>query len=477
MKVKRSFLPDSIFRRKLTITVFIVLLFGVTLSGASCAEKNRVQKNQIVTVTDIHFNPFYDPSIVDQLANKPYQQWDNVFAKSNIKKPSLYNEETNPVLFKMLLTAMRKKGRDSSAIIFTGDILAHNFNEMINRFIGETSVYERNKFIDKTISYVSMKIDKALPGIPVYFSLGNNDAYSGDYALVDDGEFLHTTADLFFTNFLKQQQQPRSEFFNTYPAHGYFSLPFPAVQQGRIIGLNTIFFSTNYKIPAMNDPGKTELDWLEKELIKAEQAGEKVWILMHIPPGVNVYSTERNSTNEAINVSLQWKAGYNQRYLELVRKYNEIIAASFAGHTHMDDFRLIYDTDEPDRKAIDFIHISASVTPVFGNNPSFQIISYNPQSGTLNDTVTCYINLKDTMSAFNQEYVYSTTYSTKPDLTGLAALYPTLVKDQVRRESYTGFYPVSSKASSISNAWQWYWCGIGNLTPADYTKAYKELQQ
>ncbi len=431
-------------------------------------------ERKIISVTDIHFDPFYDPSLAKELAMSPYRRWDAIFSKIKEKTPSAYNTETNPFLFQKILSAMKRKSNGISAVVFAGDILAHNFNDMITKYIHANSDYERNDFIHKTIGYVSMKLNKTFPNVPIYFSLGNNDAYNGDYKLADDGEFLHANVDLFFENFIKKPKS-RTEFYSTFPVHGYYSVPFPAVHHGRFIGLNTIFFSTRYTAIAGGPPGKTELDWLEKELAKAKQAEEKVWLLLHIPPGVNVYSTQRDSTQQRMNVSLFWQTDYNQRYLELIRKYGDVIVSSFAGHTHMDDFRLIYGADKENKRAVDFIHISASVSPVFGNNPAFQVIRFNPRSGTPTDTVTYYMDLSKSPSAFKQEYTYVETYNTTPDLTGLQTLYPTLSEDPNNRNSYIEFYPVRSKKSDISDVWQWYWCGIGNLTSTAYITACKQL--
>ncbi|RKX47260.1 MAG: hypothetical protein DRP32_08995, partial [Thermotogae bacterium] len=113
----------------------------------------------------------------------------------------------------------------------------------------------------KTMSYVLQEMQEALPNVPAFFSLGNNDSYSGDYALVDDGEFLHTTADLFFEHCIKQEPL-RADFYETYPVHGYYSLRHPLVDNGRIIGLNSIFFSRNYASTESKQPGEVELDWL-----------------------------------------------------------------------------------------------------------------------------------------------------------------------------------------------------------------------
>jgi sphingomyelin phosphodiesterase acid-like 3 len=455
--------------------ILTMLFFTGTVTGISLTASGQVAQKKLISVTDIHFNPFDDPSLAEELAAKPYSQWDAIFSKSKNKTPSPYKEETNPALLQKLLNTMKKKSNGISAVIFSGDILAHHFNDMIAQYTGAADNYERNRFIYKTVGYISMKMKKTFRGVPVYFSLGNNDSYNGDYALVDDGEFLHTTADLFFGNFIIKKNS-KDDFYKTFPQHGYYSVPFPAIRQGRIIGLNTIFFSIDYSAKTSNDPGKAELDWLEKELAKAKQANEKVWLLLHIPPGVNVYDTQEKSTGQNTDVNLFWKTGYNRRYLKLVQQYGEVIAAAFAGHTHMDDFRMIYNSaPSTKRQAVDFIHISASVSPVFGNNPAFQIISFNPQSGELTESVTWYMNLAaDTSPAFKQEYVYSSTYGIPPNLTGLESLYPKLVSDSTKRNSYIDLYPVSSANGGISDVWQWYWCGIGNLTPADYT-ACKQL--
>jgi sphingomyelin phosphodiesterase acid-like 3 len=447
-----------------------LLLVGalLCLSPSVLAKQSKSQTTtNVLSISDIHFTPFSDTSLVSILVQTPYLKWDDVFAKSKHHELPAYKQETNDVLYNNVLSAIKATKPKLSGIVFTGDLLAHDFNELTDHYTGATTQYARNHFILQTISYLTLKMKRTFPNVPIYFVLGNNDSYGGDYVLEDDGEFLHTTADMFFKHLI-QRPQDSVDFYQTYPVHGYYSLPFSAIQNGRIIGLNSIYFSTNY-YSATGDPGQQELDWLEKQLAKSQQANEHVWILQHIPPGINVYSTQHNSSPEKISVSLLWKKSYNDRYLDILQRYSQIISASFAGHTHMDDFRMVYSSDSTHR-ALGSIHITPAISPVFGNNPAFQLLQVNPQTGSFVESTTYFADLSNKEN-FKKEYQYSAAYHVKPDLPGLRATDSLMGQDSSLRESYVHYYYTSSFASSIASTWKWYWCGIGHLTADDYVRS------
>ena len=66
-------------------------------------------------------------------------------------------------------------------VIVTGDFLAHNFDARYRQCVGGGDEAYR-KFASDTISFVDGMIAKALPGVPVFAALGNNDSDQGDYA-------------------------------------------------------------------------------------------------------------------------------------------------------------------------------------------------------------------------------------------------------------------------------------------------------
>lgn len=129
----------------------------------------------------------------------------------------------------------------------------------------------------------------------------------------------------------------------------------------RLIALNTNFFSTSYKNCGQPgpDPGTRELEWLDAELDLARRHGKRVWLLFHIPPGMNVYNTiEYGGACPDLTPQTFWKDDDTQKYLAITAAHQKTIAGSFAGHTHQDEFRLATG---------DFVHITPSVTPIFGN--------------------------------------------------------------------------------------------------------------
>lgn len=64
----------------------------------------------------------------------------------------------------------------------------------------------------------------------------------------------------------------------------------------------------------------------------------QVYIVGHIPPG----SDERDQAASLTNGHQFFSQKNNLRYLDLVRKYSQIIRGQFFGHLHSDSFRIVY---------------------------------------------------------------------------------------------------------------------------------------
>src|SRR5208283_449159 len=95
------------------------------------------------------------------------------------------------------------------------------------------------------------------------------------------------------------------------------------------------------------------LAWLESSLAAARQADEKVWLLFHVPPGIDVAATmheheslAKEGPSPAAAVCRKaavplWNPEMTSQFDSLLENYHNTVIASFAGHTHTDDFRLI----------------------------------------------------------------------------------------------------------------------------------------
>lgn len=145
----------------------------------------------------------------------------------------------------------------------------------------------------------------------------------------------------------------------------------------RIICINTNYCARLNPWSLYNpvDPAN-QLKWLSEELHNAEQAGDKVHIIGHIPPD------NRECTQAWL---------YN--FLRIIDRFNDTVLAQYYGHTHRDEYRLFYSPSQTD-VPIGLAYIGPSITPFTENNPAYRLY-YMDETGMLNDHETYYFNLTE----------------------------------------------------------------------------------
>ncbi|MBW2325282.1 MAG: metallophosphoesterase, partial [Deltaproteobacteria bacterium] len=357
-------------------------------------------------------------------------------------------------------------------LIFSGDILAHKFPETFYALYGKEDPEALHAFIYKTVVFFATQVRERFGDIPVIFTLGNNDAYAGDYQLVPGGAFLADTADTFYNTFLLGGAD-RKNYFNTYPAGGYFVAEPPGAKV-RFVCLSTIFFSRNRPddgTGTANNIAMAQLAWLEQVLGEADAAKKKVWIVMHIPPGADIFGTVHTymDPNGQISDAVDfWKEAYQDRFLEICKRYADVIGPIFAGHTHMDEYRLVLDRDGEAYKAL---IVTPGVSPQYGNNPAFKVIILRGENWEPLDYRSVNYDLDLASSDFSTYYVFSEAYSTEMPLeASLVDLFPTMVMDSPHQRAYARFYDSGHDAADIIDDVNWpaYWCGIGKMDKKEY---------
>lgn len=101
--------------------------------------------------------------------------------------------------------------------------------------------------------------------------------------------------------------------------------------------------------------------FLASELLAAEQAGERVWVISHVSPSWD-------GTNALPNPS--------DLFTQIVNRFSpHVIAATFFGHTHEDQFSIYYDKNSTSISAAtaNSIQFTApSLTPLTGLNSGFR---------------------------------------------------------------------------------------------------------
>ena len=138
-------------------------------------------------------------------------------------------------------------------------------------------------------------------------------------------------------------------FRETFTRGGHYTAPLPGLEGHRLIVLNSVFFSVNYDNAcgrSTQTPALEQLGWLAGTLDRARAAGESVWLLMHVPPGINSFNSAEAVAKGGPPVTF-WQPELTARFLQLVRRHRSTIRVAFAGHTHMDDFRVIRLDGEP----------------------------------------------------------------------------------------------------------------------------------
>jgi sphingomyelin phosphodiesterase acid-like 3 len=362
----------------------IVRLFAIAWVAALLLPMPAVSAaaGRVLIATDIHFDPTADPAVVDRLAAADPEEWPAIFAGTAGHGLGYYGADTNWRLLRASLRGMKAALPHPAAVLLPGDFLAHGLRRKFDAAARRHSDRDYRAFVDKTMRFVAGEIAREFPGLPILPVLGNNDSGCGDYRLQPDGRFLAETLPI-VRRLLGSAAD--GDLGRDWTRYGNYSITLPQLSGLRVIAVNTVFFSRLYRNdcgrPGQPDPARATLVWLARRLAAARRAGARVWLLYHIPPGADPYAAVHAGRCPGAFVPL-WKPAYAAPFYALMRRYAGTVAVAFAGHLHMDDFRLL-----PARGAGAFVLITPAVSPIFGQNPAFRAVSFDAAGG-LRDATT-----------------------------------------------------------------------------------------
>jgi hypothetical protein len=460
----------SFYKYKKFGLVFLMGMLIFSLAGCTGTGNGTNNNFPVVVFSDVHFNPFYDPSLFPALVAADADRWATVFQSSLITAPSAWGADTNYPLLALTLSSIKQNLGASPLIIYTGDILGHNFPKtFFELYYGNLSVpvpddaaieadvvavAAMKNFADKTVAFFMEQVRSTVGDIPVMFAVGNSDSYIG---ALPEPSFLSNTAELYYTIFLNSIVDHQS-FLDTFTTGGYYSADLPGTNL-MVIGLNTVMF--NYDFGDIEKSAvDAELAWFDSQLASAQAAGKKVWLLMHIPPGADIYTTAQSvdSNGHIANATMMWNQDYQASFLQILSKYPGIITLTLAAHTHMDEYRIMSSSE--------VLEITPAIAPYFGNNPAFKIFTFSRDTLKPTDYSILNYDLTTNLGQFNGYYTFSTAYAMQGFLgDSLAQLFPALVTDNAKQALYRGDYfsGHNSPAYITNTNWPVYWCGIRNM--------------
>jgi len=371
---------------------------------ASFTADSSARAGMFLLFSDVHFNPFADPGKVKALAAAPASEWGGTLADA-APVFSPYGQDSNNALFQSFLDDMASRAPRPDFLLFPGDLLCHSFWTLYPRLTGDSSRGGLLSFIGKTAEYFLTEVTRRFPEAPLYLALGNNDSFEGDYRIVPNSPYLSATASIIAQRALKAEAD-RAAFLESYPGYGCYALPLPGNGSCKIIVFNNIFWT---KRSPNQGAGKPVLDFLTQELTTAGRRGEKVWLMAHVPPGDNSKSSAAKFLKTGKNVYAPLLAdNWNDSLANLLVAHSQTVKACFCGHVHRDEFRLVYPKGRELPAAS--LRLGPSISPVTGNNPGYQVYSYDRQSFELLDAAVHYLDIGASRPAWDVEYTYSQAY-------------------------------------------------------------------
>lgn len=410
-------------------------------------------QGRFLLLSDIHFDPFADPAIVPQLIASRVEQWPAIFRTSRQSGPARAGADTNFPLLRSTLDQAGRAGPPYDFVLVTGDLLAHDFEASFARF-GGTGRAALVAFVQKTATFVIQSVAREFPGAALIPALGNNDSDCGDYMLAPGSPLLAALAAQLPV--LASDPQAARDF----AAGGNYALAHPRTPNHRILVLSNVFWSTRYQDACgagSQDPGSAQLAWLEWQLFLARQRGQTASLVMHIPPGINPYGST------AAEPLPFWADRYRDRFLAIAGANASVLVAGYAGHTHMDDFRVISSAAEGPFLPI---RISPSVTPFFGNNPSFSVVGYDRGDGRMAD----YVSYALPGSGWRAQYRFSQAYGLQgysaPNLTSLSR---SILSGDPARARYSQYYASGAPSPVTAQNFRLYACAQTQMLPDGYS--------
>jgi hypothetical protein len=441
----------------------------------------------VLVFSDVHFQPFIQPflpntttpnaatmaaniALVAQLDAADTSQWPAIFqgtANTTNSAPSSLGNDTNYALLSLALASIKQNLGASPVVLFTGDFLGHGLDQLYPAYSVNKTADEASAFVDKTLTFVLQQIKTACGNLPVLFAVGNCDSYTGDGP---DSTFLANNASQLYSTLLSGAVN-QQDFLTTFKAGGYYAAE-PMGSNLMVISLNTIAFSPLVQNADGSENNAaavgTELAWLDSKLAAAQVTGQKVWLLMHAPPGADERTTASNiqSSGHLAAATMMWEPNYQATFLQTLAKYSGVISMMLAGHTHMDEYRIVLPNI--------VLEITPSISPCFSNDPAYKLFTLDQQTFAPVDFSSVNCNLASAPAQFSDYYTFSQAYSMSGSLPLLlASLYPQLVTNSSLQALYRGYYYSGNNSPSpiTDLSWPAYWAGIGNMWEQDLVNA------
>lgn len=439
-------------------------------------------------LSDIHFDPFYDPAKISALLRDPITEWSAILSRpdsasrlavfSGLQSGCGIRGTDSPWL--LVTTSLRAARQHQATPLFitvSGDLLAHGFICKFRKLNPSATADETAAFAVKTIAFLTQQFHAAFPSTPIYFALGNNDSGCADYGETPGSGFLKSVA--VSVAVATHDMAALGSIGKSFSRLGDYNVAMPGLHNTHLIVLQDIFESTHYKGcngQASPAPAAEQIAWLRKQLTEARDSGEQVWVMGHIPPGIDIYTTYHRylfAPGEACNVKQPQMYLSNGALGDTIAEFGDIVRLAIFAHSHMDEIKLL---QGPDGHAVP-VKLVPSISPINGNDPSFMIAQVSPQNATIKD-FEVYAASNAQGAGWGREYRYSDVYHL-PDFSAESVdqLSSSLVADKTGEgetsRAYERYFLAGGGAFAalgLQRLWPAYSCSLREQDPAAFRR-------
>ncbi len=489
--------------RPISTTIFAITLLSVSILSAIAAQAQQTQSNPLtqrsrqsvkasigaipaIFVSDIHFDPFHDPGKAKQLVSTPASGWKAILASPPSQnqqqafddlqaKCQAKGMDTPPALLLSALAAMKVQQPGARFVMVSGDLVVHNFSCRYHTLFPTSSPSDYQAFVLKTVSYVVAELRGMFPGMPVYVALGNNDSGCGDYQFDPESHFFAKAGRILA---LGLPAGGRNAAAQEFASEGNYHVTMAApMENTRLVVLNDTLFSPNYKTCSGERDHKgaaAEVLWLKGQLEQARRLGERVWVMGHIPPGIDPFSTIKQFKDICAG-SDPVKFMSTDEIPNLMVEYADVVKLGVFAHTHMDEVRLLRPSGGEESAARQVaVKMIPSISPVHGNQPSFTIAEIDAAwAGIVDYTVISASNQSGINTTWRTEYNFARAYHeaafSAQTLDGLIGKFHSDGMAALpESKSYLRNYYAGDMAALLTPFWPQYVCGLNNYTVKDY---------
>mmetsp|Transcript_67023 Transcript_67023/g.174465 ORF Transcript_67023/g.174465 Transcript_67023/m.174465 type:complete len:587 (+) Transcript_67023:84-1844(+) len=321
----------------------------------------RAENKVFLWMSDIHADPLYGKpppgGVGGQQCKKPVNETQaHAFGIVGCDPP-----------YELMSSAAKVAAKSSSTyqfVTFTGDWTRHAQNNFRYPWGNVTSTIQNvTKII---ISEVNASVLGYSGGGQAFGTLGNDDSPQNYYLNVttDEAEnpWLANVGDVLHT-----QGAMSSGVVPNYSYGGFFEEEMGGIV---VLMINTIVYSVSHEGAINQNPEDPfhQFAWLRSRLQSAVDRNVTVWIMGHIPPGIETYG-----------YSELWRPAYVEKYLAIVQDptLGPAVAAQLFGHVHKEEFRLLPNAP----RGAGPVLLTSALSPIYQTNPQFRAFEYDPATG------------------------------------------------------------------------------------------------